>query len=132
MEKFWRDGTLDLKSNVQFGEGGAGTFSDGKLHTLIKDTTGRIQTVLRIFVEAGAPPEILYQQKPHLGTDALIGIVERIRSQIEDCGGRFLFETQVTDFLCEDGRLRRLALDTGEEIPAQVAVGAIGRKHEIS
>lgn len=126
VEKFWRDGTLDLKSNVQFGEGGAGTFSDGKLHTLIKDATGRIQTVLRIFVEAGAPPEILYQQKPHLGTDALIGIVERIRSQIEDCGGRFLFETQVTDFLCEDGRLRRLALDTGEEIPAQVAVGAMG------
>ncbi len=126
VEKFWKDGVLDLRSNVQFGEGGAGTFSDGKLHTLIKDPHGRIQTVLQIFVDAGAPPEILYQQKPHLGTDALIGIVERIRRQIQEWGGSFLFETQVTDFICEDGRLCRLLLDSGEEIPSQAAVGAIG------
>lgn len=126
VERFWQTGILDLKSNVQFGEGGAGTFSDGKLHTLIKDPAGRIQAVLQIFVDAGAPPEILYQQKPHLGTDVLIRIVEHIRREIESCGGRFLFETQVTDFVCTDGRLCRLQLDTGEEIPVQTVVGAIG------
>ncbi len=126
VEKFWKDGTLDMRSNVQFGEGGAGTFSDGKLQTMIKDPYGRIQTVMQIFVNAGAPPEILYQQKPHLGTDALIGIVERIRRQIQEWGGSFLFETQVTDFICEDGRLCRLLLDSGEEILVQAAAGAIG------
>lgn len=126
VEKFWQGGALDPRSNVQFGEGGAGTFSDGKLHTLIKDPHRRIQTVLQTFVDAGAPPEILYQQKPHLGTDALIDIVERIRRQIQEMGGCFLFETQVTDFICENGCLRRLLLDTGEEIPVQAAVGAIG------
>ncbi len=126
VERFWNTGILDPQSNVQFGEGGAGTFSDGKLHTMIKDPAGRIQMVLQTFVEAGAPPEILYQQKPHLGTDLLIGIVETIRKQIEDFGGRFLFETQVTDFLCEDNRICGLLLSTGEEIPVQVVVGAIG------
>lgn len=126
VERFWQSGILDLRSNVQFGEGGAGTFSDGKLHTLIKDPVGRIQAVLQIFVDAGAPPEILYQQKPHLGTDVLIKIVEHIRREIESCGGRFLFETQVTDLICENGCLCRLRLHTGEEIPVQAAVGAIG------
>ncbi len=126
VERFWQEGVLDQRSNVQFGEGGAGTFSDGKLHTLIKDPAGRIQAVLEAFVEAGAPPEILYQQKPHLGTDVLIGIVECIRRQIEGFGGRFLFEKQVTDFICVDGALSRLRLDTGEEIPVQAVVGAIG------
>ena len=73
VERFWSTGELNPESNVQFGEGGAGTFSDGKLNTLVKDPIGRNQEVLKIFVEAGAPEEILYQQKPHLGTDALIG-----------------------------------------------------------
>lgn len=126
VDAFWKNGVLDPDSNVQFGEGGAGTFSDGKLHTQIKDPAGRIQAVLQIFVDAGAPPEILYQQKPHLGTDVLIGIVERIRRQIGDLGGRFLFETRVTDLICEKGRLCRLQLSTGEEIPVQAVVGAIG------
>ena len=70
VERFWSTGELNPESNVQFGEGGAGTFSDGKLNTLVKDPVGRNQEVLKIFVEAGAPEEILYQQKPHLGTDA--------------------------------------------------------------
>ncbi len=126
VERFWQTGVLDHQSNVQFGEGGAGTFSDGKLHTLIKDPAGRIQLVLETFVEAGAPPEICYQQKPHLGTDVLIEIVEHIRGQIEVLGGRFLFKTQVTDFICEDGRLSRLQLSTGEKICAEAVVGAIG------
>ena len=75
VDRFWKDGILDPESNVQFGEGGAGTFSDGKLNTLVKDPNGRNHEVLKRFVEAGAPQEIVYQQKPHLGTDVLIGIV---------------------------------------------------------
>ncbi len=126
VEKFWKTGILDPRSNVQFGEGGAGTFSDGKLNTLVKDPKGRIRAVLQIFVEAGAPPEILYQQKPHLGTDLLMDIVESIREQIEDLGGSFLFETQVTDFLWENNSIYGLLLSNGEEIPAQAVVGAIG------
>ena len=84
VENFWKNGILDPNSNVQFGEGGAGTFSDGKLNTLVKDTYGRGKEVLSRFVEAGAPSEILYQQKPHLGTDQLVGIVQFMRYQIEN------------------------------------------------
>lgn len=87
VENFWKNGILDPDSNVQFGEGGAGTFSDGKLNTLVKDTYGRGKEVLSRFVEAGAPSEILYQQKPHLGTDQLVGIVQFMRHQIEEMGG---------------------------------------------
>ncbi len=91
VEKFWKDGVLDPDSNVQFGEGGAGTFSDGKLNTLVKDPFGRNHEVLYRFVQAGAPAEILYQQKPHLGTDVLIGIVQEMRKEIEEMGGSFRF-----------------------------------------
>src|SRR5699024_220251 len=115
-----------LNSNVQFGEGGAGTFSDGKLNTLVKDPSGRNKEVLRRFVKAGAPKEILYEQKPHLGTDLLVPIVETLRRQIESMGGEFRFETQVTDLRLEDGRLTGVVLRGGEEIPAQVCVLAIG------
>lgn len=76
MENFWRTGILDPESNVQFGEGGAGTFSDGKLNTLVKDPAGRNREVLNLFVQAGAPEEILYMQKPHLGTDLLVSLVK--------------------------------------------------------
>lgn len=126
VERFWRTGILDPQSNVQFGEGGAGTFSDGKLNTLVKDPSGRIRAVLQAFVDAGAPSEILYQQKPHLGTDLLMDIVETIRSQIEEKGGRFLFHTQVVDFLCENHKLCGLLLDNDEIIPVQAAAAAIG------
>ena len=91
VENFWKNGVLDPESNVQFGEGGAGTFSDGKLNTLVKDPYGRNHEVLKRFVAAGAPEEIIYQQKPHLGTDVLVGIVERMRHEIEDMGGKFCF-----------------------------------------
>ena len=80
VENFWKNGVLDPESNVQFGEGGAGTFSDGKLNTLVKDPYGRNHEVLKRFVAAGAPEEIIYQQKPHLGTDVLVGIVEKTAS----------------------------------------------------
>ena len=87
VETFWHTGTLNPESNVQFGEGGAGTFSDGKLNTLVKDKDGRNREVLRMFVEAGADASVLYESKPHIGTDALIGIVKNMRRQIEDLGG---------------------------------------------
>ena len=84
VRKFWETGELDPSCNVQFGEGGAGTFSDGKLNTLVKDPYGRNHEVLKRFVAAGAPEEIIYQQKPHLGTDVLVGIVEKMRHEIEE------------------------------------------------
>ena len=84
VEAFWQTGRLKPDSNVQFGEGGAGTFSDGKLNTLVKDPYGRNHEVLKRFVAAGAPEEIIYQQKPHLGTDVLVGIVEKMRHEIEE------------------------------------------------
>ena len=126
VDRFWKDGSLDPESNVQFGEGGAGTFSDGKLNTLVKDPNGRNHEVLKRFVEAGAPQEIVYQQKPHLGTDVLIGIVETMRHQIEEMGGSFRFESKVTDLCMENGRLCALEINDKEKIPAEVCVLALG------
>ena len=126
VDRFWKDGVLDPDSNVQFGEGGAGTFSDGKLNTLVKDPNGRNHEVLKRFVEAGAPEEIVYQQKPHLGTDVLIGIVEKMRHQIEEMGGSFRFETKVTDLCIEHGRLAAVEVNGKEKIPAEVCVLALG------
>ena len=126
VENFWKNGILDPDSNVQFGEGGAGTFSDGKLNTLVKDTFGRGREVLSRFVEAGAPSEILYQQKPHLGTDQLVGIVQFMRHQIEEMGGAFRFESKVTDLCMENGRLCALEINDKEKIPAEVCVLALG------
>lgn len=91
VEHFWETGELDPESNVQFGEGGAGTFSDGKLNTLVKDPAGRIRFVLKTFAEAGANPDILYRQKPHIGTDVLVDVVRHIRQEILSLGGEFRF-----------------------------------------
>lgn len=126
VEQFWKNGILDPDSNVQFGEGGAGTFSDGKLNTLVKDTFGRGKEVLSRFVEAGAPTEILYQQKPHLGTDQLVGIVQFMRHQIEEMGGRFRFRSTVTDFLLNDVHLEGVVVNDLEKIPAEVCILAPG------
>lgn len=104
VEHFWQDGVLDPASNVQFGEGGAGTFSDGKLTTTVKDPCGRQREVLRIFVEAGAPETILYDAKPHIGTDILVKVVENLRKQILAWGGEIRFETQAESLLMEDRR----------------------------
>lgn len=114
VEFFWNTGQLDVRSNVQFGEGGAGTFSDGKLNTLVKDTKGRNRLVLKTFVEAGAPGEILWQNKPHLGTDVLIGIVENIRCQIESLGGKVCFESQMMDLTLKGGRIQRIQVVEGQ------------------
>lgn len=107
MEAFWKNGVLDPDSNVQFGEGGAGTFSDGKLNTLVKDPSERNHEVLKRFVQAGAPEEIIYQQKPHLGTDVLVGVVETLRHEIEEMGGTFHFRSKVTDLVLEKGSVKR-------------------------
>ncbi|MCD8076079.1 MAG: FAD-dependent monooxygenase [Lachnospiraceae bacterium] len=101
VQHFWETGKLNPSSNVQFGEGGAGTFSDGKLNTLIKDPDGRIRFVLREFVKAGAAPSILWEQKPHIGTDVLARIVRAMREEIIRLGGEVRFETQLTDICSE-------------------------------
>lgn len=126
VNQFWKNGVLDPESNVQFGEGGAGTFSDGKLNTLVKDSSGRNREVLKRFTEAGADPEILYQQKPHLGTDVLVNIVQTMRHQIEEMGGTFRFRSKVTDLYTENGILRAVEVNHSEQVPAQVCVLAVG------
>lgn len=126
VDAFWKTGVLNPESNVQFGEGGAGTFSDGKLNTSVKDPSGRNREVLRIFTECGAPEEILYDQKPHLGTDQLIGIVTTMRKKIEAWGGEVRFGAKVTDFGIENGRLTSVTVNETEKIAAETAVLAIG------
>ena len=125
VERFWREGILNPGSNVQFGEGGAGTFSDGKLTTSVKDPCGRQREVLRIFVEAGAPEEILYDAKPHIGTDILCRVVENLRNKIIVWGGEVRFASQVTSLLCEDDKILGVEV-AGERIYSDVVVLAIG------
>lgn len=125
VERFWRDGILNPASNVQFGEGGAGTFSDGKLTTSVKDPCGRQREVLRIFVEAGAPEEILYDAKPHIGTDILCRVVENLRNRITAWGGEVRFASQVTSLLCENDRILGVEA-AGERIESDVVILAIG------
>lgn len=126
VNRFWKDGVLDPESNVQFGEGGAGTFSDGKLNTLVKDSFGRNREVLKRFVDAGASPAILYEQKPHLGTDVLVHIVQTMRRQIEEMGGRFRFRSKVTDLIVKNGCLEAVEINGEERLPASVCVLALG------
>ncbi len=122
----WRKGVLDPESNVQFGEGGAGTFSDGKLYSQIKDPRFLSRKVLTEFVEAGAPDEILTEAHPHIGTFRLVTMVESLRAKIEALGGEYRFEQRVTDIEIEAGRLRGLHLHTGEFLEADHVVLAVG------
>lgn len=126
VDLFWKDGILDPDSNVQFGEGGAGTFSDGKLNTLVKDPIGRNHEVLKRFVQAGAGEEILYQQKPHLGTDVLIHIVQNLRHEIEAMGGSFAFRTKLTGLFYDGDRLSGIEVNGKERIDTEICVLAIG------
>lgn len=131
VNEFWTTGVLNTKSNVQFGEGGAGTFSDGKLNTLVKDKFGRSRFVLETFVKFGADPAILYEHKPHIGTDVLSRVVSNMRVAILSLGGEVRFHTQVTGFLfdtTEDGRKRLTGLQVNgkEELESDVLVLAIG------
>lgn len=110
VENFWSTGVLNGESNVQFGEGGAGTFSDGKLNTQIKDTSGRIRKVLEEFVRFGAKPEILYVNKPHIGTDVLADIVKNIRNRIIELGGEVHFNSKLTDIVIKQGRVKKVVI----------------------
>ncbi len=127
----WRRGVLNPESNVQYGEGGAGTFSDGKLYSQIRDPRHYGRKVLAEFVKAGAPEEILYVSKPHIGTFRLVSMVEHIRAEIEALGGEYRFGARVDDLIIEtdaDGtrRLRGLVLADGEVIEADHAILALG------
>jgi len=122
--KFWQTGNFDKRSNVQFGEGGAGTFSDGKLTTRVNDPLMR--QVLEIFVEAGAPQEITYLHKPHIGTDKLRNVVKHIRQEIIALGGQVEFECQVTDVKREEGKITGLIVNENRYIPCSVALFGIG------
>lgn len=106
VEAFWKDGSLNPYSNVQFGEGGAGTFSDGKLNTSIKDKAHRNREILKVFVEMGAAPEILYKQKPHIGTDVLIDVVKNMREAILAYGGQVRFYTKLEELVLEGKQLK--------------------------
>ena len=132
---FWQGGTLDLQTNVQFGEGGAGTFSDGKLNTLVKDPLKRGQLVLELFTEFGADPSILYDHKPHIGTDVLAEVVKAMRQEIIRLGGTVRFDTQVTDLLVEQQNVSgvkvsfadsQTGVQTEETIKSSIVVLAIG------
>ena len=122
----WRRGELNPQSNVQFGEGGAGTFSDGKLWSQISDPRFLTRKVLEEFVKAGAPEEILYVAKPHIGTFRLVGMVEKMRAEIEALGGEVRLGQQVVDLLIENGHLRGLVLAGGEQLRSDHAVLALG------
>lgn len=125
-QKFWNEGELDPESNVQFGEGGAGTFSDGKLQTRVKDKLHRDKKILQILVDAGAPREILFENKPHIGTANLIGVVKNLRKYITELGGRYLFETRLDDLDLNGNRITGVQLSNGSELKTDFLILAIG------
>jgi uncharacterized FAD-dependent dehydrogenase len=124
VNQFWETGQLDTNSNVQFGEGGAGTFSDGKLTTQIKNK--RCYKVLEELADAGAPSDILYKNKPHVGTDILTEVVKNIRARIINLGGEFRFESKVTKICIDNGQITAVEINDKEIIETQIAVFAIG------
>ena len=126
VNSFWSTGVLNTASNVQFGEGGAGTFSDGKLNTLVNDKTGANEFVLKTFVKFGANENILYDGKPHIGTDVLFTIIGNMRRAIMELGGEFHFSSQVTDFEFENNKLRNLIINDETRVAVDEAVLAIG------
>ncbi|GMQ60036.1 oxidoreductase [Vallitalea sediminicola] len=126
VEQFTMTNELSTKSNVQFGEGGAGTFSDGKLNTLVKDKFLRNRKVLEEFVEGGAPEEILYYNKPHIGTDYLRKVVINIRKKIIDLGGAVRFNSQVTSLLVDDGHISGVIVNNDQKIDSSNVILAVG------
>lgn len=126
VDSFWETGKLNPESNVQFGEGGAGTFSDGKLNTLVKDPSGRNRKVLEIFVKEGAPEEILYVNKPHIGTDLLMNVVKNMRKTIQSNGGEVRFESKVTELCITDGKICGVVINKEQFLPAKSVILAIG------
>ncbi len=122
----WRKKILNPESNVQFGEGGAGTFSDGKLYSQIKDPKHYGRKVLTEFVKAGAPEEIMYVSHPHIGTFRLVGMVEQMREKIIELGGEIRFQSHVTDILLDQQKVRGVMLENGDQIATQYLILAVG------
>ncbi|HHU75238.1 MAG TPA: FAD-dependent oxidoreductase [Clostridiales bacterium] len=126
VEHFWKSNELNPENNVPFGEGGAGTFSDGKLNSMVKDVSNRFRLVLETFVEYGAPSEILYLNKPHIGTDQLRSVVVNMRKEIIRLGGEIRFHTKLTDLMIENGGLQAIEVNHNEIIPCKILIAAIG------
>ena len=126
VEEFFKNNKLNELSNVQFGEGGAGTFSDGKLNTLVKDKMYRGKKVFEIFIENGAPEEIMYLQKPHIGTDILREVIINMRNKIITMGGSFLYNSKLTDLVIENNKLTGIKVNNKEIINCNNLVLAIG------
>lgn len=124
VERFWSKGEFNPVSNVQFGAGGAGTFSDGKLTTRVNDAA--MGYILQTFVEAGAPEAILYEQKPHVGTDKLRAMVTGLITAIENYGGEIKYETQAVDFLFDQGKLTGVRTNSGEKLTTNAVILACG------
>lgn len=114
VEEFWKTGKLNPDSNVQFGEGGAGTFSDGKLNTLVKEKYGRNKEVLKVFIQHGGQEQMLYEHKPHIGTDVLINIVKSMRETMVQWGAKILFDTKMTELEIKEGKLQGVYTQEGE------------------
>ena len=126
VQKFWDSNVLLKNSNVCFGEGGAGTFSDGKLNTLVKDENNRIKKVFKTFVECGANEDIMYVNKPHIGTDVLRDVIVNLRNKIISLGGEFLFNSCLTDVEIKSGKIQSVTVNNKEKVECDVAVFAIG------
>lgn len=126
VNRFWKENSLDPDTNVQFGEGGAGTFSDGKLNTSVKDPCFRAKFVRETFAKHGADESILYEQKPHVGTDVLVNILESMRKEIESLGGEYRFHAKVTDIEYSGGKIRSVTVNGSEKIPCEVCIFAPG------
>ncbi|MCR5432006.1 MAG: FAD-dependent oxidoreductase [Lachnospiraceae bacterium] len=126
VNKFFKDGILDPDSNIQFGEGGAGTFSDGKLNTMIHDNFGRIAHVFDILIEFGADPSIKYINKPHIGTDRLTVIVKALREKVVELGGEVRFGSKFTGYEEKEGRITAVMINGSEKLPCDTLVIATG------
>lgn len=126
VEAFFETGILNKDSNVQFGEGGAGTFSDGKLNTLVKDKDGRNRAVLKIFCDNGAPEEIMYDAKAHIGTDELKKVIVNMRKRMLDNGATIRFNAKVTDFIIENNRVIGIRVNDEEVVKSNTVIVAIG------
>ena len=126
IENFWKTGKLNKNSNVQFGEGGAGTFSDGKLNTLVKDKNYRMKKVFEIFVECGAPSDILYKNKPHIGTDLLRNVIINMRNKIIDMGGTFYYNSCLTDIVINNNKVTEIIINDKEKIKCETLILALG------
>ena len=125
VEEFWNNNKLNINSNIQFGEGGAGTFSDGKLNTMIKEKN-RQKFVFKTFVECGAPEEILYINKPHIGTDVLRTVIKNLRNKIIDLGGEIHYESTLTNINVENNRIKSIIINNTDEYETDDLVLAIG------